>query len=195
MKIEKAYIERLKAAIEQSVMRPIRTSKDFEYLYDEIHNRINKTVGVSTLKRLWGYIDGYQSVRESTLDELCRFMGFPDWHTFVADHCNVESEQTSHRVVSATLPVEDIGVSERVLIEWNPDRQLLLNHHGGGDFTVVEAKNSKVVAGDSFRCERFVIGQPLYMGNFVHGNEPPALFVVGKQGGLTKVVVLDSEDN
>ena len=163
------------------------TSKDFEALYGEIQRRTNETVGVSTLKRIWGYIGGYRSVRVTTLDVLCRFVGVPDWHTFVADCCNVESEQSSHRVITSTVSIEQIGVGWSVEIEWNPGRRLLLTHCGGGMFEVKESHKSKVVAGDTFHCDRFIIGLPLYMDNFIHDNQPPVLFVVGKKGGLTKV--------
>ena len=189
MDANNTYFDKLKALVEQSAMRPMKTSADFDYLYETIQNRINETIGVTTLKRLWNYINGYKTVRESTLDVLCRFVGFPDWHSFVADYCGVESEQTSHRIVTATVSVKDLKTSETVTIEWNPGRRLVLLHQGEGVFDVLESKNSKVVVGDSFHCESFVFGQPLFMDNYIHNGQEPTLFVVGKKGGLTKMEI------
>ena len=41
-------------------------------------NRILKQRLV-TLKRLWGYIDGADETRSSTLDIISRTLGFRDW--------------------------------------------------------------------------------------------------------------------
>ena len=38
---------------------------------------------------------------------------------------------------------------------------------------------------NNFAC--FIIGEPLYLDNFVRDNNPPTLFVVGNKGGLTEV--------
>lgn len=74
-----------------------------------------------------------------------------------------------------------------VRIAWSPDRRVLLRHLGEGAFQVVESENSKLKPGDSFHCSCFIIGEPLYLDNFVHGNNAPTLFVVGNKGGLTEV--------
>ena len=188
MTYRKENIESLKTAVEQSMMRKVERASDFEMLYDEIQHRTGDTIGLSTLKRLWGYIDGYKTTRTSTLDVLCRFVGYPDWHTFVAECCGEEGELTSHRVITSTLDSSNLEKGARVHIEWNPARQLELLHTGEGWFNVLESKNSKVKAGDCFHCERFVIGQPLYVDHLSREGEPPVLFVMGKKGGLTQVV-------
>ncbi len=180
-------IEQLKASVSRFVMRPMTNMRDFEYLYGKIQENTKETVGLTTLRRLWGHIDGYSTVRETTLDVLCRFIGFPDWHTFVSDHCGETDTQTSHRILSATLNVGELSVGDVVTIEWNPGRRIILRHEGDGYFCVTEAFNSKICAGDRFHCEWFVLGQPLYIDNLVHEGDAPTLFVVGKMGGLTKV--------
>lgn len=187
MDIKSPHIVKLKAVIAESVMRSMDSPKDFEYLYNTIRERTNETIGLNTLRRMWGYVEGYPTVRESTLDVLCRFVGYPDWHTFVADYCGVEGSESSYRIVSATLNVEELAEGDVVAIAWNPNRRLVLIHKCNGVFEVTEARNSKIVVGDRFHCDRFMIGQPLYIDNLVHENTPPSLFVVGKQGGLTKI--------
>lgn len=187
MEIQSPYIEELKSILSKSVMRQMDGPKDFKYLYNAIKERTNETVGENTLRRLWGYIDGYETIRESTLDVLCRFAGFPDWHTFVADYCGRQDFQTLHSVVTMTLAIDQLAPGDRVAIEWNPNRRLVLKHLGDGVFDVIEAFNSKIMAGDRFHCDRFIIGEPLYIDNLIQSEKEPALFVVGKQGGLTKI--------
>jgi hypothetical protein len=185
--MELEHLQKLKTLVEESAMHPLKTTKDFEALHWQMQERVRDTLSISTLKRMWGYVDGYDTTREDTLDLLCRFVGYPDWHTFVSDYCNVESEQTSHRIVSSTLSADELKVSEYVAIEWNPNRRLVLSHKGKGVFEVMYAQNSKITQGDTLHCDRFILNQPLYIDNLVHNGMPSVMFVVGKKGGITKV--------
>ena len=69
----------LRHCVEESANHRIKTSTDFTFLARVIQERLGETVATSTLKRLWGYVDGYASTRESTLNILARFIGYPDW--------------------------------------------------------------------------------------------------------------------
>lgn len=186
MSINPQHITLLRQLVEESADHAIATSNDFIFLSGEIRGRLNENLSVSTLKRLWGYVDGYASVRPSTLDILARFVGFPDWETFVSDYCEVESVQSSHRVVSESLFAKDLNVGDNVEIRWNPNRRLLLNYLGDNMFTITESENAKLKVGDRFLCQRFILNQPLFVD--VLGNEgQTAVFVMGNKGGLTKI--------
>lgn len=188
MSINPQHITLLRQLVEESADHAIATSNDFIFLSGEIRGRLNENLSVSTLKRLWGYVDGYASVRQSTLDILARFVGFPDWETFVSDYCEVESVQSSHRVVSESLFAKDLNVGDNVEIRWNPNRRLLLNYLGDNMFTITESENAKLKVGDRFLCQRFILNQPLFVD--VLGNEgQTAVFVMGNKGGLTKIAI------
>ena len=195
MEVSHIHIQKLKKLVEESTMHPLKTTKDFENLHWQMQERIHDTISTSTIKRLWGYIVSYETIREETLDVLCRFIGFPDYHTFVADYCQIDSEQTSHRIVSSTLSINELKISDCVVIEWNPNRRLLLNYNGNGIFEVIDAQNSKIVVGDIFHCTRFTMNQPLYIDNLIHEEMPPTLFVLGKKGGLTKIEKIDKTES
>ena len=188
MSINLQHITLLRQLVEESADHAIATSNDFIFLSGEIRGRLNENLSVSTLKRLWGYVDGYASVRQSTLDILARFVGFPDWETFVSDYCEVESVQSSHSVVSESLFAKDLNVGDNVEIRWNPNRRLLLNYLGDNMFTIKESENAKLKVGDRFLCQRFILNQPLFVD--VLGNEgQTAVFVMGNKGGLTKIAI------
>lgn len=68
--------------VEEMVGRTMRTPKDFEFLAAQIYEQTHSTISVSTLKRVWGYVDAYKSVRESTLDLLAQFIGYDNYQHF-----------------------------------------------------------------------------------------------------------------
>lgn len=84
-------LTRLRKEVEAEVGRRMKTPKDFEYLSALILERQHEAVSVSTLKRLWGYIQASSNPRSSTLDVLVRFVGGTDWDTY----CKEEEDAPS----------------------------------------------------------------------------------------------------
>lgn len=188
----------LRALVEESSNCKAITSNDFIYIAGAIQGRINKHLGISTLKRIWGYIDGYKSVRESTLDILSQFVGYPDYETFVSDYCDSEAVRSSHRVVTQARSSSSIPAGAHVEITWNPNRSLVLLHKGNGSYIVKSSLHSKVTEGDSFEVQSFIMGQPLVLSDYIHNGEEPCHFMIGNKGGLTTIKVLEmceEEDN
>jgi len=175
----------LRTLVEESVSRKIKTPADFQFLTGVIQERCKETLGVTTLKRIWGYVDGYDTTRYSTLSILARCVGFRDWDDFLTN--NNQVGESSNMVLGRAISSKEIPVSECVRITWAPDRRVLLRHLGEGNFKVVTSENSKLKSNDTFHCSVFMIGEPLYLDNFVRGSNPPTLFVVGNKGGLTNV--------
>lgn len=77
-------IATLRMDIEQEVKRKIRTPYDFEFLAGVIWERLHENISPTTLKRLWGYIDGADTTRRTTLCLLAQFLGFADWEAYLA---------------------------------------------------------------------------------------------------------------
>lgn len=70
--------------IEQTIGRKVKSPKDFTFLANCIFDKMGETLSPSTLKRVWGYMPGYATIRPSTLDLLARFVGYSDWDGFCA---------------------------------------------------------------------------------------------------------------
>ena len=178
-------IKILRQMIEQSVARKMKTPADFQFLTGVIQERCKETLGVTTLKRLWGYVDGYDTTRYSTLSILARCVGFRDWDDFCENRDR--SGESSNMIVGHAVNPADLAVGDCLAISWSPDRRVRIEHLGNGNFEVLRSENSKLKPGDTFHCYSLIIGEPLYLDNFVRGNNPPTLFVVGNKGGLTEV--------
>lgn len=187
MQYEKEIII-LKNMVEESVGRKISTPADFAFLSGIIAERCKETLGITTLKRIWGYVEGYDTTRNSTLSILARSVGFHDWDDFLSNYdSDVES---SHLVIGQTFSANQLRVGDSILVTWAPDRRCTFYHCGEGQFRVTSTENSKLRVGDTFHCPYFVIGQPLYLDNFVRDNKPPTLFVIGNKGGISECHIL-----
>ena len=74
--MEQTNTLRLCRAVEADLGRAMRTPKDFDFLSEQILERVHQHLSATTLKRLWGYLPGDTQPRQTTLDILAQFEGF-----------------------------------------------------------------------------------------------------------------------
>ena len=185
-------IIKLKHLVEDSIPRKIKTPADFVYLSGVIFERCGETISETTLKRIWGYIEGYDTTRFHTLSILARFVGYDDWDDFVKENTADPNEQ-SEEIMQKCIYSKNLAVGDRIYFTWFPDRECLVEYQENNVFKVIEAQNSKLQKGDSFVCGFFIEGQPLYMDDLTRDGETYAMFVVGKNGGLKIVEKIEKE--
>ena len=182
----------LRGLVEKVSGHRMQTSNDFIYLCGSIQGRLNITLGVSTLKRIWGYVDGVCKPRIATLDILSQYVGYPDWETFVCDYCESDEARSSQITWSKSLKSTDIPEGAEFEITWNPGRRLLLRHLDKDMFLVLESEKSKIKVGDTFHCDRFILLQPLNLFHLERKGCDPCDFIVGNKGGLLTISLLNS---
>lgn len=179
-------ITELKHRIEEKMKRKMRAPNDFIFLSGAVFEQTHETMSPTTLKRLWGYIDGADTTRESTLRILSNFIGFNDWDAFLkhlSENCEVQSDW----VCSPHIDVAELHENEHVEISWKPNRHCVFRYLGEGCFIVEKAENSKLKVGNTFSCSLFILNEPLYIVNLVQGNNAPVDFVVGNKDGLCEI--------
>lgn len=173
----------LRLDIEHEVKRKIRTPYDFEFLAGVIWERLHENISPTTLKRLWGYIDGADTTRRTTLCLLSQFLGFADWEAYLADlatRTDVESEAFA----GEGLNIDDLQVDDQIEVTWLPNRRCVFRYEGDAHFLVTAAENAKLHVGDRFETACFIIGKPLYIDRLVRGDQPPTAYVAGAKNGL-----------
>ena len=179
----------LRREIEQDLKHRMKTPSDFEFLAGVIWERLHENISPTTLKRLWGYIDGADTTRRSTLCLLSRFLGYADWEQYLqklTDQTVVESNLFTADGIRA----EDLHTGEQIEVTWQPNRRCVFRYEGGVKFVVVENHNSKLREGDSFDAACFLIGQPMYLDNLVRGGNDPVSYVAGSRSGLTSIRIM-----
>ncbi len=97
------HIEQLRQAVEQTIGRKMVSPKDFNFLSEDIYERLHQNISTSTLKRVWGYVQQYATIRRSTLNLLSQYVGYDDWEQF----CSTASEETGQNTPAEenTAPV------------------------------------------------------------------------------------------
>ncbi len=182
----------LRLDIENELKRRIKTPYDFEFLAGVVWERLHENISPTTLKRLWGYIDGADTTRRTTLCLLSRFLGYADWEAYMmalALRNDVESETFAGEGVRS----DDLQKGQLVEVTWLPNRRCVFRYEGANRYVVTEAQNAKLQAGDRFETACFLIDKPMYLDNLIRGKETPVSYVAGSRNGLHTVQILNDK--
>jgi hypothetical protein len=169
-------------AIEKALHRKLKSPKDFDLLSQSIWDRLHEQVSSTTLKRIWGYLTDDIQPRESTLDILARFIGYQDWNSYQQQEAACLESQF---VMSRHLNVDNtLNQGDRLRLTWQPARVCDVEYLGNQVFKVIASENTRLRAGDTFRCSLIVEGEPLYIDDLQQEGHPPVVYVCGKKSGV-----------
>ena len=189
-------IATLRMDIEHEVKRKIRTPYDFEFLAGVIWERLHENISPTTLKRLWGYIDGADTTRRTTLCLLAQFLGFADWEAYqasLATRTDIESDAFE----GEGIHIDDLQKGDRVEVTWLPNRRCVFRYEGEAHFIVEKAANAKLHVGDSFDTTCFLVGKPMYLDNLQRDEVPSTKesvsYVAGSKNGLNSVKLVNDK--
>jgi len=188
-KTTKQNIRLLRLQVEEAAHRKMRTPADFFFLSERMQGRIGESLSVSTLKRLWGYVGGYETPRFATLSILSRFLGYTDWDDFVTRFCSNPEADAAEIILKDCLFSHDLALNECIMIAWNPNRRCELRYLGDYKFVVESSEHSNLAPGDQFRCPFFILHQPLYIAQLTTHDQKvkSKVYVIGRNGGLTAI--------
>lgn len=184
--MENDNIHNLIIAIEHSVGQKISTPRDFEFLSNILHHRTKKRISATTLKRIWGYISGYENTRPYTLNTLCQFIGYSDMDSFVNSLSNPEGHIPSHILLGEHIYTSDMKAGKCLRLTWAPERECNIKHEGEGRFVVLSSKLTKLIPGSTFCCNIIEKGRPMYINSlrFTPDQEEGYDYVAGLIGGI-----------
>jgi len=176
-------ILQLRLDIEQNISRRILTPYDFEFLSGAIWERLHENISPTTLKRLWGYIDGADTSRRSTLNLLARFLGYADWDAYIETLIS-RSDTESQTFCVDSIHASDLVIDQLIEVTWLPNRRCVFRYLGENRFVVVESANAKLHVDDKFVCTAFFKDQPMYIDELVQGTSAPVSYVAGTKRGI-----------
>lgn len=180
-------ILQLRLDVESKYGRSLTVPSDFEQLIAAIWSDIKQPIALSTLERLWGYVDGANQTRQSTLDILSAYIGYKDWSDYL-HHLTLQTEGGSHTFMAPGVQTSSLQIDDRIDVSWLPNRHCVFRYLGEGQFIVEQAKNSKLHVGDTF-CTAFMLeGYPMYAHHLIQNGQLPMYYVAGQQGGLSHVL-------
>lgn len=179
----------IRKVIENTIERKIKAPSDFIFLSESILERVKEYISPTTLKRTWGYIEGAETIRNSTLVILAKYAGYSGWDNFIKE-LNEKSEIESGLLSDNVIDARNLNINDIIEVSWSPNRYCSFKHLGECMFEVKSAVNSKLMVGDTFSAVFFIENEPLYLNNLEHGSKKIGSYLCGSKNGLTRVKLL-----
>lgn len=180
--MNETQLRKLRQAVENALGHDIATPRDFEHLNISLQKRLGMTLSVSTLKRLWGYVDNDFTPSAYSLNLLSQFVGYRNWREFTTERPDVSP---SDPIMTQRINVlEELTPGDRMRLVWPPDRECLIRYLGSLRFIVEESKNTRLQQDDTFACGLMIAGEPLYLDDLRHDKRQPTAYVCGQMSGI-----------
>lgn len=161
------------------------TPCDFNTLSIKILKKTQNTISVSSLKRLWGYVQYRSMPSPSTLNILARFNGYSDWETFAKENSTATSE-TSEFLQGEILDLENVQKGEKIEINWERNKRCLIQNIKDNIFRVIEADNIKLKEGDIFQLDNLCVGMPLCARDIKRNSLTIPAYIGARKEGIKK---------
>lgn len=111
------------------------------------------------------------------------FRGHKGYDDFCS-HADSSDEVQSGIRTEKRVSTEGMRLGQRLIITWRPDRRIVIRHLGGCRFEIMEAQNTKLCVGDTFRCHLMIQHEPLYLDGLIHQGLPETAYVAGQRDGV-----------
>ena len=182
----------IKAEIERVYGEPLKYPADCHRLALSIRESLNETIGVTTLKRLLGFVSDVMEPRRSTLDILAKYCGFADYDEMkreVAGAGDSDFEQEHDIKVSSLIPGSIVG------FEYLPDRKVKIRYLGDSEFEVTLSENGSLREGDIITVSCFLENSPLIVSKVKRGNSDLGRYIAGKTSGIFSLYLKEPDSD
>lgn len=152
------------------------TNKDYQIIANDMQDSIGESLGVNTLKRLFGSLNENVTPSKSTLNVVARYLDFPDW-----DSCESAVHDGIVRVVEDETQGEGyceyilsdyLYTGDRVEFRYDPDNRLMLEYLSNDQFRVLFSSREEFRMGDTMIIRYFQEGCSVIAFNVVRSGQP-----------------------
>ncbi|MDE6645496.1 MAG: hypothetical protein K2J97_05380 [Muribaculaceae bacterium] len=168
----------------------VRYAKDCEALAESIFEVTGQRLGVTTVKRMFGFVGNDRVVpRSSTMDIIAAYLGYNGGMKAVVGALDA-GVNISLFVDDNWSDIENLATGAQVKFSYRPDRTIVMTHLGGCVFEIDEALNSKLVEGDVVKVSYLAVGFEFVASQVVREGECLGGYHSAKCGGVSSVEML-----
>lgn len=175
--------------IREAVGVDMSKSSDFDILSQAIKDKTNESLGVNTLKRLFGYKTDKIVPRLSTMDIIAQYLGHTNYEALI-------KELGDDADISLFTPIDCIEPDKlergtQVRIAYDPNRVFFLTYLGDCRFIVNEVEGSRnILKGDILTITQLAVGHRLVVAHVKRDGIDLGGYESAKYKGLKSVEVV-----
>lgn len=168
------------------------TPSDFNALSVMIRCKTKYSISLSSIKRLWGYVNYESFPSPTTLNILARFNGYENWEEYMIGNLYTEESETSEFFSDYMINVSSLSAGENIKVAWGDDKWCRLECMSDLRFKVIDSDNIKLKAGDTIGLHTLCVGLPFYAFDIKRGDETIAGYIGAKENGIVSIQKCES---
>ena len=183
MKLDDVFIKLLN----QKTGCDVTTAYGATVLRNDIESLTGENLSANTIKRLVGNLPYNSSPRDTTLEILAKYLGYDSWQ-LLNDYLNQKISEFNFDNVFYEL--EKLPANQRIEIEWEPNRKILIRHTSGYEYEVIKSENSKLLEGDILTLSQIAVGFPFIVRKVIREGKDLGSYTASTELGLKKIMIL-----
>lgn len=166
-----------------------RTPSDFNLVILAIKKKTGQEISMSSMKRLWGYVDYTSRPSPNILNILCRFNEFDDWDDYLRRYGTLGIDDCSEFIDDNQTESDNLTPDDILNLAWGKDKQCTLRYLGNHRFRVIRSQNIKLLPDDTFTMHSASIGLPFYAADIHRDKSVISGYIGAKNGGILSLSV------
>lgn len=192
MKVDPTLLSMLQESVAMRLGFTPNTPSDFDALALDVQQRTGRTIGVSTLKRLWGYVRTESGTTYSTLSLLSRYAGYNDWDAFCHSRQESLHDDESDFSKIKIIKCASLPLGTTFILRWGKEKLLMMRKTDHPErFEVLHAENLKLRSGDKLDVETLATGRPFFASCCFRGKEMLGSYSGARRDGITSIEPAD----
>ncbi len=183
-----ALSKQLKKKIEERLGTPLKYSADCDRLAAAIEDATGERLGVTTIKRMFGFAGEQVEPRGTTMDIIAQYLGYANMRDMtrqLGDAADISMFSPVDKIYVADLPE-----GTQIQLTYDPRRLLVITYLGDFWFIINEAIGSKLRKGDKIRLTQLAKGFELLVTDVVRDGSNLGSYHAAKDGGLTSMEII-----
>ena len=183
MKLNKILIKMLS----EKTGRDVTTLSGADYLRNDIEASTGENLSLNTVKRLTGVLPYESEPRQSTLEIIAKYLGYGSWK-LLSDYVN--NKISEFNTANGFIELTTLPLGCEIILSWQPNRRILIRHIGKGNYIVVKAENSKLLAGDTLSLSQIAIGFPFIVKQVIREGRDIGNYTAAPSEGLSSIKLI-----
>ncbi len=163
------------------------TPSEFDQLTYKIEQKTRQRISLSSVKRLWGYVNYNGFPSTNTLNNISRFNDFDDWNDYLRRYGDLGIDESSHFLDNNMIESETLNPGDTVSLSWEKDKSCELKYIGNHRYRVMESRNIKLIPGDEFQMHSITIDLPFYAADILRGEERITGYIGAQTSGIKSI--------
>ena len=165
------------------------TPSEFNDASWQIQKKTGRSISLSSIKRIWGYVT-YESFPSITiLNTLAHFNGFKNWDTFLLSHNGVDFDDSGF-IDESVVNADKLNPGDRILLQWGKGKSCEIEYLSNLRFRVNQSKNIKLLAGDTFTLNILCLRHPIFISDIDRADQHIPAYIGARKGGISSITLI-----